>query len=350
MQRGHALFALREPHAWRRVLVLAAHPDDESLAAGGLLQRAVALGATVHVVFATDGENNPWPQRVLERRWRIGPRERARWGARRRAEARAALGTLGVPLACATFLHLPDQGLTPLLLQADGRATGLLADAVAAVRPTLLVAPSGSDRHPDHAALAVLLRLALGRLGPRAPRATELAYVVHGDTPTPRHVELALTPEEQSRKQAAIRCHASQIALSRGRFLACARPTEVFLDPARHADVRHRVRRVVRCGDGLLFVLAPGRGAEAAVPATLAVVAMGPGCHVVSRSVPVAPATRVVRLSLPTRVVQVWARLERPRLFFDRAGWRALSVSGSPPGDVVDERVPAIHAVPRAAR
>src|SRR5262245_9081213 len=97
----HAL----EPAAWLRVLVLAPHPDDETLATGGLLQRAIGVGGAVRVVFVTDGENNPWPQRALERRWSIGTGGRARWGARRRAETLAALGRLRVPPSSAVFLH-----------------------------------------------------------------------------------------------------------------------------------------------------------------------------------------------------------------------------------------------------
>ena len=74
-----------------RILILAPHPDDESLAAGGLIQRAVKVGAKVRVLFATDGDNNPWPQRFLERKVQISLTDRARWGRRRRKEALAAL-------------------------------------------------------------------------------------------------------------------------------------------------------------------------------------------------------------------------------------------------------------------
>ena len=43
-----------------RVLVLAPHPDDESLACGGIIQRALARGARVRIVFLTYGDNNEW--------------------------------------------------------------------------------------------------------------------------------------------------------------------------------------------------------------------------------------------------------------------------------------------------
>ena len=46
-----------------RLLVFAPHPDDETIATGELIQLAIAAGVAVRVVFATDGDNNPWPQR-----------------------------------------------------------------------------------------------------------------------------------------------------------------------------------------------------------------------------------------------------------------------------------------------
>ena len=55
-----------------RVLVLAPHPDDESLAAAGLLQHARGRGAAIRVVFLTDGDRNPWAQLVNEWRWPVG--------------------------------------------------------------------------------------------------------------------------------------------------------------------------------------------------------------------------------------------------------------------------------------
>ncbi|MEI6121822.1 MAG: PIG-L family deacetylase, partial [Opitutae bacterium] len=67
-----------------RILILAPHPDDECLGTGGLIQQALAKGAKIKVIFITNGDNNPWPQRYLEKRWFIGPEERKRWGDRRK--------------------------------------------------------------------------------------------------------------------------------------------------------------------------------------------------------------------------------------------------------------------------
>ena len=74
-----------------RILILAPHPDDEALAVGGLLQRAIRMRAEIHLLFVTDGENNPWAQRATERRWRIAAADQERLRTRRRSEALASL-------------------------------------------------------------------------------------------------------------------------------------------------------------------------------------------------------------------------------------------------------------------
>src|SRR5260370_22479864 len=102
-----------------KVLVVAPHPDDESLGAGGLLQRIFAQRIPVRILFATNGENNPWAQRLWACRWQIGPNERVRWGQRRRQETLNAISTLGVKPDCASFLKFPALGTTKLLKQGD---------------------------------------------------------------------------------------------------------------------------------------------------------------------------------------------------------------------------------------
>src|SRR5258705_12616807 len=94
-----------------RLMTFAPHPDDEALACSIILQHAVRAGAAIRVVYATDGENNPWPQRALERKWRLNGTDRRRWGKLRRAEALGALQVLGVHPSDARFLALPDQRL-----------------------------------------------------------------------------------------------------------------------------------------------------------------------------------------------------------------------------------------------
>ena len=208
-----------------RLLLIAPHPDDESLATGGLLQRLRPAGAAARLLLVTNGDNNPWPQRWLEKRWRIGHPERQRWGALRRQEARLALKKLGYE-GETHFLHLPDQGLTAKLLQADPETLDRFCDEIQEWSPTQIILPSSYDLHPDHNALYVLLQLALDRTG----RSTlpQFHFLVHCKRPdlVPQRVALPLIEHERHLKRQAILCHTTQMALSRKRFLAYARPEE----------------------------------------------------------------------------------------------------------------------------
>jgi LmbE family N-acetylglucosaminyl deacetylase len=210
-----------------RLLILAPHPDDESLATGGLIQRAVKAGAKVRVLFATDGDNNPWPQRFLERKLQISFTDRARWGRRRRREALAALELLGLPKGSARFLGLPDQGITNLLMRAEEGVLFTLWAELKEWEPTLFVMPSATDAHPDHSALFVLVHLAMMRLE-RPPRM--LRFIIHAPRRQSERgkVTLRLTEPEIERKRAAILAHESQMALSRKRFAGYATEEEIF--------------------------------------------------------------------------------------------------------------------------
>lgn len=208
-----------------RLLVVAPHPDDETIATGGLIQAALRAGASVQVLFATDGDNNPWPQRWLERRWRIDARARARWGLRRRTEAHAALARLGVDARTATadFLGWPDQGLTTMLMD-DVGAISTLRERIASYAPSHVAMPVLDDAHPDHSALRVMLELALLQADIRCIR---LGYRVHGSrsAQAPRGIADAAA---EARKRDAMEAYASQLALSRRRLVAMSERAEVF--------------------------------------------------------------------------------------------------------------------------
>jgi LmbE family N-acetylglucosaminyl deacetylase len=208
-----------------RTLVIAPHPDDDVIAAGGLLQRVVAAGGEVSVVFVTDGENNPWPQRYMERRWFLRSQDRAAWGAMRRREALCSLARLGVAKAATRFLAFPDQQIAALARSGDMRLGDQLQTLVDAFRPTLIVSPSASDLHSDHRAIAWFAHA--------AAQGTEITtYLVHG-TPQPERLmwTVVLSERERRRKREAIECHTSQLVLSRKRFLGHAGLTESFGAP-----------------------------------------------------------------------------------------------------------------------
>jgi LmbE family N-acetylglucosaminyl deacetylase len=205
-----------------RTLIVAPHPDDDAIGAGGLIQRAVASGARVRVVFATDGESNAWPQRYMHKKLVIRKDDRARWGAMRREEACEALARLGVERDAARFLGFPDQKIAVLARAGCPKVLDALRAVIDDFQPTLIVSPSSRDLHADHRALAWFLH--------RAAREIPIVtYIVHGDPDAERMaVRLALTPREQLWKRQAIECHKSQLLLSRDRFLSYARPVESF--------------------------------------------------------------------------------------------------------------------------
>jgi LmbE family N-acetylglucosaminyl deacetylase len=213
-----------------RVLVLAPHPDDEAIGAGGLIQRVSARGGDVRVIFLTCGESNPWPQRLANRRWRVTESDRAEWGRMRCDEASASLALLGVGSDHSAFLGFPDQQISTLARLDDQRIADALRNAMRDYEPSLLVAPSAQDLHADHRAVAYFAHQAVRGLGDSAPEI--VTYVVHGEgSPSRLHFSLDLSEREQQRKRQAIECHRSQLQLSRGRFLAYARATEDFYEP-----------------------------------------------------------------------------------------------------------------------
>lgn len=242
-----------------RVLVVAPHPDDESIATGGLIQSALVAGAAVRVVVLTDGDANVWPQRWIEKRWRIDAVARARWGARRRQEARNAMLVLGLDKHAAEFFGLPDLGLTNLLMRADPMALSRMRASIAAFAPSWIVLPSMTDLHPDHSAANLLVCLALNAGDVKIPRLLEFA--VHGGG-ADAAVRCELTPKMQEVKRTAILAHATQMRLSSKRFLRHACADEVFLANARAAQNPQSPLRAQADGSGRLRVELDGRQAR----------------------------------------------------------------------------------------
>jgi LmbE family N-acetylglucosaminyl deacetylase len=201
-----------------RLLVIAPHPDDETLGAGGLMQAVLARHGTVRVTAVTPGDGYVEAVEMVTRELRPRPAEFIAYGEKRAQELRAAVQTLSKGRARVEDLGFPDGGLPALLNQYWSRAhpersatTGeskvylprspdlgaaydgaelkhQLLRIIAETAPTLVVIPDPLDRHPDHSATALFSILALdewaretGRLGsePRAPLPRLLAYLVH---------------------------------------------------------------------------------------------------------------------------------------------------------------------------
>ena len=119
-----------------RVLVLAPHPDDETIGCGGTIARWAAQGADIEVVVLTDGEATIGGQRSV-----------AATAAARRSEAALAAGLLGAGTVITP--GLPDGRLSTELA-----ALGDVLDAaLERHRPEVVLLPWPVDGHPDHRAV-----------------------------------------------------------------------------------------------------------------------------------------------------------------------------------------------------
>ncbi len=132
--------ALADVAAWqpplRPTLVVAPHPDDETLAVGGLMAALVARGVAVTVVAVTDGESA----------YRKGDKE---LGALRAREQTFALQRLGVSRERTVRLGLPDSDVASNEAELEDRLVELLDDMGPGAH---LIAPWSGDFHPDHEA------------------------------------------------------------------------------------------------------------------------------------------------------------------------------------------------------
>lgn len=138
------------------VLALFAHPDDESLLAGGVLAACASAGRRVAIVSMTRGERGP-----SELPEPAGPRS---LGAVREGELLAAARTLGA--SSAECLDYPDGELAGA---DEGQAAQVLAGLLERERPEAVISFSeeGLYWHPDHLAVSRFLTAALELLGSR---------------------------------------------------------------------------------------------------------------------------------------------------------------------------------------
>jgi LmbE family N-acetylglucosaminyl deacetylase len=259
-----------------RVLVVAPHPDDETLAAGGLMQRVHAAGGTLRVVYLTDGEGFPEAVKAEEGREHVTASDYRALGRERKDEARSALRTLGIDGDALTFLGFPNGGLSSLLkvywserhppyespytrrdrptkseiIEPGAKFRGEdltqeLATIIGTFRPTLIVAPRAEEQHADHCAAWFFVADALGDVArvDRDFHADLITYVIHFDTwpwsgevpslPAGRSgwLRLRLTDQELQRKRDAIHKYKTQMRVMDSFLEAFARRTEVFARP-----------------------------------------------------------------------------------------------------------------------
>jgi LmbE family N-acetylglucosaminyl deacetylase len=271
--------------AGTRLLIIAPHPDDEVLGAGGLMQRVHESGGTIRVVYLTDGDGYPEGVEAEDHVEAPTAADYRGYGRLRRREARAALSTLGLGTSTYTytFLNFPDGGLCRLMRTywSERRAayrspytrldrpprsemlvpdteyrgedlTQELAQIIGEFHPTLILVPRKEDQHPDHCAAWFFLADALTDVRRIQPDFSTdvINYIVHFyawpfEDDGPRlepppglrggasgWMRLPLTPAETRAKRLALGRFQTQMHVMSWFLDGFARSNEVFSRPA----------------------------------------------------------------------------------------------------------------------
>jgi LmbE family N-acetylglucosaminyl deacetylase len=272
--------------AQTRVLIVAPHPDDADLAAGGLMQRVLALKGAVKVVYMTSGDGFYEGVCIEDHVTHPTVDEYRAYGVLREREVSQALVAIGLPASDVVFLGFPDRGLCPILqgywtdrpphykspftmedepplrhvllphTEYDGEdLTKELAQVLADFRPTLVIVPHPLDHHPDHCASYFFVRRALADLERRDPtlHPVVLTYLIHfpgwpvtganaagtalsppKDFPTAAWIQFTLSPMQIEKKRAALKRYGSQMLAMPRYLMSFVRANELFaLEPAR---------------------------------------------------------------------------------------------------------------------
>ena len=262
-----------------RILILAPHPDDEVLGCGGVIQRAVAMGLPLRIVFFTYGDANQWSFAVYRKHPVATTRGAEAMGAVRHNEALAAAKVLGVAPESLVFLGYPDFGTLRIWDEHWGEAPPLksvltrvaevpyetalrpgapykgeeilrdLSSVLLDFHPTKVFLSHPGDSNPDHRALYLFTRVALWELSGRVQ--PELyPYLIHyKHWPRPRAYRpgdpllppalfkeqapwtvVRLSGDEVERNHVAIKAHRSQYEYGPRYLSSLIRANELFGD------------------------------------------------------------------------------------------------------------------------
>lgn len=266
-----------------RLLVVAPHPDDETLGAGGVIQRAATEGGIVRIVYLTDGDGYPEGVKVHDHiRVPVAGDFRG-YGQVRQQEARKAAHALGIAENALIFLGFPDGGLAKLTVQYWSNRkppyespftrqhqprpnesvlpnihyrgedlTQELARVFDEFQPTMVVVPRKEDEHPDHCAASYFTDDAIADVTRvHSSFHTELVnYLVHfddwTDQPQPGRlmppaglaggvsgwIAFPLSTTEQERKHAALMHYETQVHVMTWFLHTFVRSNELFSRPA----------------------------------------------------------------------------------------------------------------------
>lgn len=266
-----------------RILVVAPHPDDESLGLAGTLQHAVAAGADVRILYLTNGELNEIASIFYQKRPLLLRADFIKNGLIRKREAIEAMAFLGLGTEKLVFFGYPDGGTLNIWLKYWGNSNPFrslftrinkvpyqdnfsagnhyrgdeivrdLEKILLSFQPARIFVTAPFDLNTDHQAAYLYMRVALLNLSEQlVPKPLVQLYVIHAHQwpqpkkfvpeaalEVPSHIEWAqdvrwrrgpLSDQEAKKKAEAILKYKSQIAYKKNFLLAFARSNEIVAD------------------------------------------------------------------------------------------------------------------------
>jgi LmbE family N-acetylglucosaminyl deacetylase len=263
-----------------RILILAPHPDDEAIAASGVIQKSLETGARVKVVYLTNGDANQLSFIVFEKKLIAFPRQFIHSGELRRKESIAGMKTLGLNEDNLVYLGYPDFGTLEMMYKYWGdsnaykshitnnsevpypeclspgvpyRGESIVNDlkiVISDFKPTKIFVSSPVDLNKDHRALYLFTQVVLWDLWDKLETKPLLfTYLVHSYSfPNPKGYrplqellppqaimgneiawsKLELSPGEVLKKYNAIQNYESQIKYKPSFLVSFARSDELF--------------------------------------------------------------------------------------------------------------------------
>lgn len=197
----------RSPWRGARWLVIAPHPDDETLGAGALIHHAAARNRLGGVVFLTDGGGSH-------------PQGTKRLRAVRRREARRAVGLLTEWPVPINWLGWADGNPGHEASTAFCRSASQLGTMIRDRRIDALAVSDPGDRHCDHVAA---FQLALAARD-QSRRALQIFTYSVWDEPACRGTRFATPAMPSGVRRRALNAHRSQLTRSMGEGFRLPKP------------------------------------------------------------------------------------------------------------------------------
>lgn len=185
-----------------RLIVVSAHPDDETLGVAGLMRRVSAAGGRVQLILATDGEGSHPASPT---------RSEIELRSRRESEIERAIELIA-PEASIVRLRLRDGALKH---ETDALRAGVEKEVVAGQGRTLIAATWRGDGHGDHRVVGEICADIAHKYG--LPLVEYPIWMWHWSTPDDSRTPwsqlrtMNLSADEQDIKRRAIAAHESQI-------------------------------------------------------------------------------------------------------------------------------------------